>query len=152
MCLDKDVTKQSIVYYLARSAPFEPFMFSLTSLYQILSLFTTHAIEASLCYKSLVLPLNSKPRQQDFSKVPCLHSEWLFQSLLAKTTPQRWQVIGTRNLLQVYSLFSTSSHQRSTEEGTTMPLIQAAGCGLVIMTKVTGVLLNPILTWKLKLS
>ncbi|CAJ1977889.1 unnamed protein product [Sphenostylis stenocarpa] len=48
MCLDKDVTKLSVVHYLAKSAPYEPFMLVLPLLYQILSLFTTHAFEASL--------------------------------------------------------------------------------------------------------
>ncbi|CAJ1977891.1 unnamed protein product [Sphenostylis stenocarpa] len=47
MCLDKDVTNQSVVY-LAKSAPYEPFMLVLPLLYQILSLFTTHAFEVSL--------------------------------------------------------------------------------------------------------
>jgi len=59
--------------------------------------------------------------------------------------------MGRTSLLQVSSQFSVASHLRiSLEQDTTM--IAGTRFGLAMKTKVTGVLLSPILTGELKIS
>ena len=64
MCLDIDVTKQTLVYYPAKSAPFEPFVLVLPLLFGFFHYSPLmHLKPPSIEYKWVILPLNWKPTQ-----------------------------------------------------------------------------------------